>query len=149
MNISEHISFKEATFSATAIRKGILNVPDEVQLKNMQILADKVFEPLRLGLGGKPIHISSFFRSWNLNILIGGSPSSQHLCNRGAAMDLDNIDPSNTDIFNFINDNLEFDQLISEYPNEEGVPSWVHVSYNKDNNRNEVLMCINGNYHKI
>lgn len=147
--ISEHITYREATQSDTAIRKGILNVPDDIQLRNMQILAEAVFEPLRTGLGGKPIRITSFFRSQELNSLVGGSKFSQHCAINGAAMDIDNENPTNKEIFNFINDNLVFDQLIIEYPDNEGNPSWVHVSYHEGHNRNEVLMCINGNYHKI
>ena len=145
--ISKNITYKEATFSATALRKGINNTPDDFQLKNMQILAEAVFEPLREALGGKAIKISSFFRSPELNSLIGGSPSSQHCAMNGAAMDIDNEDPTNKEIFDYIKDNLIFDQLIAEYPDKDGNPSWVHVSY-RDHNRQEVLICVNNHYYK-
>lgn len=152
MNISEHITYREAVFSATAIRRHIDNTPNEEQLKAMKILAEKIFEPLRAGLGDKPIRINSFFRSITLNHLIGGSITSQHCALNGAAMDIDNDmfgNPDNLTIFNYIKDNLEFDQLINEYPNSDLTPSWVHVSYNEGKNRKQVLMCVNGNYHKI
>ena len=77
-NISEHISYKEATKSWTAQRHGIDNTPSPVQLLNMRFLATTVFEPLRAGLGGLAIGIASFFRSVVLNKLIGGSATSQH-----------------------------------------------------------------------
>jgi hypothetical protein len=146
--ISAHITYKEATFSAIATRKSILNVPNEAQLRNMQILAEVIFEPLREGLGGKPIKITSFFRSPELNNLIGGSRTSQHTCNEGAAMDLDNEDPSNLEIFNYIRDKLTFDQLIWEYGDNVS-PGWIHVSYHENNNRNQILRCINGNYYML
>ncbi len=148
MNISEHITYREATFSREAVKKGIFNEPDEVQLKAIQILAEAIFEPLRSGLEGKPIHISSLFRSAELNSLVGGSHNSQHLCNEGAAVDLDNDingDPSNRDIFFYIKSDLLFDQLIWEYGDNES-PSWVHVSYHEGHNRNQVLRCMNGDY---
>lgn len=144
MKISEHISYREATFSAIAIRKGLFNTPNDEQLLNMELLADAIFEPLRLGLGGNPININSFFRRAELNSLIGGSKNSQHLCNNGAAMDLDS--DNNKEIFDYIHDNLVFDQLIWEYGDNDN-PAWVHVSYHKDNNRQQSLRCVNGNYY--
>jgi len=148
--ISEHISLKEAIFSKTAMDNSIKNIPTEEQLKYMKVIAEKIFEPLRKGLGDRPILISSFFRSKDLNDFIGGSSSSQHLCLNGdAAMDLDNDSlgsPSNTEIFNYIKDNLEFDQLIWEFGDDKK-PDWVHVSYRSElRNRKEVLksLYING-----
>ena len=84
--ISEHISKKEATFSATATRRGIDNTPGEYELQNMELIAEKVFEPLRKHVNG-PIKINSFYRSEELNKAIGGSSKSQHC--QGRAMDLD------------------------------------------------------------
>ena len=75
--ISEHISFKEGTFSATATRLGLPNAPSKDHLFNMQMLAKKVFEPLRVYVGG-PIKINSFYRGPELNKAIGGSKKSQH-----------------------------------------------------------------------
>jgi hypothetical protein len=140
-NISKHISYKEATRSITAIRNNIINNPNEKELENMKALAENVFEPLREALGGKPIHIASFYRGKYLNDLIGGAVGSQHMAQRGAAIDLDNDsleNPTNREIFDYIKDNLDFDQLIYER-NFDGNPGWVHVSFNKDRNKNQVL----------
>ena len=84
--ISKHISDREGVYSTTATRKGLANKPDQFQLANMKLLAEKVFEPLREWVGG-PIRINSFFRCKALNKAIGGSTSSQHC--KGQAMDID------------------------------------------------------------
>ena len=75
--ISKNITYNEAVHSNTAKRKGIENIPNAFQLANMKLLAEKVFEPLRLEVGG-PIKVNSFFRSPKLNKAIGGSKTSQH-----------------------------------------------------------------------
>ena len=136
--ISKHISDKEGVFSITAIRRGIDNTPDEEQLINMQLLAIKVFEPLRKYVGG-PIKINSFFRSVKLNKAIGGSNKSQHC--KGQAIDIDDTFGvvANSDMYNYIKNNLDFDQLIWEFGDDEN-PNWVHVSYvSKEDNRNRCL----------
>lgn len=141
-NISKHITYTEATYSYTAMQNGIDNTPNEHQLRNMVLLAEAVFEPLREFMG-VPIAITSFFRSKALNQKLKGSRTSQHLANNGAAMDITaNIygKLSNLDIFDYIRENLDFDQLISEYPDENGVPTWVHVSYKPKGNRREILI---------
>lgn len=137
IRISKHISIKEATRSNTAERLGIDNFPDSPTLVNMQALAENVFEPLREHFG-HPIYITSFYRSPELNKAIGGSPRSQHC--KGQAIDIDDVIGSsiNADFFNYIKDNLEFDQLIWEFGNNDS-PNWVHVSYNTDNNRGNIL----------
>jgi len=84
--ISKNISHKEGVHSNTAIRRGIDNIPNEEQLSNMKLLAEKVFQPLREWVG-KPIKINSFFRSPKLNTAIGGSSKSQHC--KGQAIDID------------------------------------------------------------
>jgi hypothetical protein len=152
MNISEHITYREATFSRTAIKKGILNTPNVEQLAFMHKIGMNLFEPLRLLLGGKALWINSFFRCDALNKVVGGSPTSQHLCDAGAAIDIDNDNnpagPSNKDIFYCIKNNLTFDQLIWEY-GDNNSPDWVHVSYWEGHNRKEVLRCVNGHYMKM
>lgn len=127
MRISKHISYKEATLSQTAVRKGIKNDPDAYQLQNMQLLAEKVFEPLREHFG-VPIAINSFFRSPKLNKAIGGVPGSQHT--QGRAIDIDDTlgGVSNKQMFDWIRENLDYDQLIWEFGNNQN-PDWVHVSY--------------------
>ncbi len=143
--LSVNITIKEATFSQTAIQLGIVNEPDAAQMRNMTALATNIFEPLRKGLGDNPIHISSFFRCKKLNDAVGGASNSQHVS--GQAMDIDNdSNPSNKEIFEYIRDNMEFDQLINEFPDQYNNPSWVHVSWNETNNRGNVLTSqkING-----
>ncbi len=135
--ISTHISYKEATHSNTATRRGIKNEPTEKQLEAMKALAKKVFEPLRKHFD-KPIKINSFFRSIALNKAIGGSSTSQHC--KGEAIDLDATTGfNNKQIYNYIKDNLEYDQLIWEFGTDKE-PDWVHVSYRADGkNRRQQL----------
>ena len=142
-NISKHITYNEATKSYAALKHGILNVPTEQQLINMILLAEAIFEALRAFVG-KPIAVTSFFRSKALNSKLKGSRTSQHMANNGAAMDID-ADIygyiTNKDIFDYIKDNLNFDQLIAEYPDDKGNPSWVHVSYKEKGNRKQVFIA--------
>ena len=141
--ISEHITYSEATSSYLALKYGIINIPNEIQLKNMILLAEAIFEPLRAFVG-KPIAVTSFFRSKALNSKLKGSRTSQHMANNGAAMDID-ADvygyTTNKEIFEYIKDNLDFDQLIAEYPDEKGNPSWVHVSYKEKGNRKQIFIA--------
>ena len=138
MSISQHISYKEAVYSRTAQRLGIDNEPNDEQMKNMLNIAQEVFEPLRMWVGG-PIKINSFFRSPKLNKAIGGSTKSQHC--HGQAIDLDDTfgRATNAEMFDFIKKHLDFDQIIWEFGNDEN-PDWVHVSYvSEEKNRNRCL----------
>ena len=136
--ISDHISFKEATYSQTANKFDLQNKPNKEHIKNMETLAEKVFEPLRKWVGG-PIKVNSFYRSEELNNKIGGAMSSSHIT--GNAIDISTLGKkSNLEMLHYIIDNLDFDQVISEYPNEDGEPRWLHISYkNKKNNRKQAL----------
>ena len=136
--ISKHISYKEATRSATALRLGIENVPNEYELQNMEMVAKKVFEPLREAVDA-PIKINSFFRCEELNKAIGGSTKSQHC--QGRAIDIDDVygNVSNAFMYYYIKDNLDFDQLIWEFGTDHN-PDWVHISYiDADSNRKRCL----------
>ena len=136
--ISKHISYKEGIHSITAIRKGIDNEPNEEQLANMKLVAEKVFEPLRVFING-PIKVNSFFRSPDLNKAIGGSTKSQHC--KGQAIDIDDTygKATNAEMYWWIKENLDFDQMIWEFGNNDN-PDWVHVSYvSPDKNRNRCL----------
>ena len=138
MSISQHISYKEAVYSRTAQRLGIDNEPNDEQMKNMLNIAQEVFEPLRMWVGG-PIKINSFFRSPKLNKAIGGSTKSQHC--HGQAIDLDDTfgRATNAEMFDFIKKHLDFDQIIWEFGNDEN-PDWVHISYvSEEKNRNRCL----------
>lgn len=132
-NISKYITYLEATTSQTATRKGIVNTPGEKELINMQLVGIRVFDVVREHFN-TPLRVSSFYRSLLLNNSIGGSKTSQHV--KGQAIDIQGTgDVSNKMIFEYIKDNLDFDQLINEYNY-----SWVHVSYvSKDKNRKQIL----------
>jgi len=117
---------------------GIDNTPDGYTIGNMELVANKIFQPLREWVGG-PIRVNSFYRCEELNRAIGGSSRSQHC--QGRAIDLDDIHghATNAEMFKYIKDNLNFDQLIWEFGDEEN-PDWIHVSYvSEDQNRNRCL----------
>ena len=142
--ISKHISEKEGVYSTTAIRRGIDNVPSVNALCSMRLLAEKIFEPLREWVGG-PIKVNSFFRSEELNKAIGGSKSSQHC--KGQAMDIDDTlgHKSNRDMYYWIKDNLDFDQLIWEFGDDKN-PDWLHISFvSSIENRNRCLKAYKEN----
>ena len=145
MKISKHISYKEAIKSNTALRLNLDNTPGDYETTNMVNIATHIFEPLREYVGG-PIKINSMYRSQELNQAIGGSKSSQHC--EGRAIDLDDTfgHKTNAEMFNYIKENLNFDQMIWEFGNKKN-PAWVHVSYvSEDQNRNRILIAekING-----
>lgn len=131
--ISEHISYKEATFSPTAVAKAIANEPNAVELQAMKEVAEMVFEPLRKWYN-KPIKINSFFRSERLNTAVGGAKNSDHKF--GRAIDMTAGSKSeNKKLFDWIKENVDFDQLINEHDF-----TWVHVSYNIKKNRKQILV---------
>jgi hypothetical protein len=141
MKISTHLNLAEVTRSDSAKRHGIDNTPTAEHLENFKLLAEKVFEPIRLHFK-EPIFISSGYRSKALNDFIKGSASSQHC--KGQAIDID-MDGSkggvtNKMVFDFIKSRLDFDQLIAEFP-ENSNPAWVHVSYVKTGNRKQILVA--------
>lgn len=129
MKISEHLDLSELIRSESAKRRGIANMPTEAHIANLKLLAEKVFEPIRNNFRC-PIHISSGYRSAELNKAVGGATTSQH--SSGEAIDID-MDGSpngvtNKMVFDYIKKYLEFDQLIWEFGSAEN-PDWVHVSY--------------------
>ena len=136
--ISEHVSYREGVFSVTATRLGVDNTPDDEQLANMELVAEKIFEPLREWVGG-PIKINSFYRGLPLNTAIGGSKKSQHM--KGQAMDIDDNYgyATNAEMYHWIKDNLDFDQMIWEFGDDDN-PDWIHISYiSEEDNRNRCL----------
>jgi len=142
--ISKHVSYKEGMYSITALRLGLKNKPTEEHLTNMKLISEKVFEPLREFVNG-PIKINSFYRRPELNKAIGGSSKSQHC--HGQAMDIDDTYGvmSNVTMYNWIKDNLDYDQMIWEFGTESN-PDWVHVSYvSEEKNRNRCLKAYRKN----
>ena len=142
--ISEHVSLKEGVRSHTATRLNIDNEPSSLDLINMTTIAEQVFEPLRKFVGG-PIAINSFYRSPKLNSAIGGSTSSQHC--KGYAIDIDDKYgyKTNAEMYYYIQQNLDYDQLIWEFGDDKN-PDWVHVSYvSEDVNRRRCLQAYKEN----
>ena len=127
MQLSKNLSLAEVTRSETAKRRGISNMPTDAHIANFKLLAENVFQPIREHFG-VPIHISSGYRSAALNKAIGGAASSQHCSGEAIDIDMDGTSVTNAQIFNYIKDNLEFDQLIWEFGTDTN-PDWVHVSY--------------------
>ena len=144
MKLTKNLSLAEVTKSATAIRMGIANTPSATHLIALKEVSKNIFQPCREHFG-KPLAVTSGYRSEALNEAIGGSKTSQH--SKGEALDLD-ADVfggfSNAELFNYIKDHLDFDQLIWEFGNNNN-PAWVHCSYKTQGNRNEVLIAIKTN----
>ena len=129
MKISAHLSLKEVIKSNTATRHGIDNSPTDAHLASLKVVAEKIFEPLR-NWHGKAIGISSGYRSAALNKAVKGSSNSQHCKGQALDIDADIFDNglTNAQIFHYIKDNLEFDQMIWEFGSDDE-PNWIHVSY--------------------
>lgn len=138
MKLTKHLSLSEVIKSGTAKRLGIDNKPTPEHMHNILLIAEKVFEPVREHFG-KPLYVSSGYRSEALNEAIKGSSRSQHC--KGEALDLDAQvygGFTNKELFEYIRDNVVFDQMIWEFGNDDE-PDWVHVSYKKGKNRGEML----------
>lgn len=146
MKLSKNFSLTEMTRSQTASRHGINNTPEPKQIENLRALAENVLQPVRDHFG--VTNINSGFRCLELNRKLGSKDTSQHTL--GEAADIECFGTSNFELAKWIQDNLEFDQLILEfwYPDqgENSVPNsgpnsgWVHVSYKSNgSNRNQVL----------
>jgi hypothetical protein len=131
--ISKHISTAEATESATALRLGIKNTPNEVELDAMKYVAENLFEPIREWYNS-PIKINSFFRCKELNKAVKGSVTSGHVL--GNSIDISGGNKvENKKLFDFIKTSgLDFDQVINEYDF-----TWIHISLKKTGNRKQVL----------
>ena len=141
MKLSKHLSLAEVTRSESAKRNGISNEPTVEHLENFKKLAEKVFEPIREHFK-VPIHISSGYRSLALNKKIGGSLTSQHCSGEAIDIDMDGTAITNAQVFNYIKDNLDFDQLIWEFGTASN-PDWVHVSYESTGKqRKQILKAI-------
>lgn len=143
MKISEHLDLAEVIRSESAKRNGISNIPTPEHIENFKSLAEAIFEPIRNHFK-VPIRVSSGYRSKELNSLIKGSSFSQHCKGQAIDLDMDGTSITNRQIFDYIKDNLPFDQLIYEFGDDNN-PDWVHVSY-VPNGRRQVLKAykING-----
>ena len=127
MQITANFSLDEMTKSQTALRKGINNMPDPIHLHNLHGLCHNILQPVREHFG-RPVTVSSGFRSVELCLAIGSSSASQHA--KGQAADFEVIGIDNKEVAEWIRDNLDFDQLILEFYNEgEPQSGWIHCSY--------------------
>lgn len=130
----KYFTIKELTKSASAIRLGFDNKPNKQQERNLINLVDNILDPLREKYG-KPIIVTSGFRSEKLNRAIGGAKTSQHLT--GEAADIRTVEDTpeeNKKLFDLAQElDLPFDQLINEYNYD-----WIHISYSKKN-RKQIL----------
>ncbi len=150
MKLSKNLSLAEVTKSTTAKRLGIDNTPDdEWVIENLRAIADVIFQPLRDSFRC-PIFVSSGYRSPDLNAAIGGSKRSQHMEGRALDLDADVYGGcTNSEIFNWIRENVEFDQMVWEFGDEDN-PDWVHVSYVRDGvNRKRCLKALRDDRGKV
>ena len=140
LSLSTHFTLTELTRSATAQRLGMDNTPDAQTLNNLRALATNVLEPLRQ-LYGSPIRVTSGYRSPDLNAVVGGAPSSQHM--RGQAADITAGTPEeNRRLLGLLlanPDTIPFDQVIAERCDRLGNPKWLHVSFSLARVRNQFL----------
>jgi hypothetical protein len=113
-------------------------MPTPEHIENFKKLAENVFEPIREHFK-RPIHVSSGYRSQALNAVIGGSLSQQHCKGEALDLDMDGTEITNKQVFDYIKDNLEFDQLIAEFP-EKSNPAWVHISYSSSGKQRKQIL---------
>ena len=138
MKLSGHFSLAELTKSQTATRKGIDNKPTLEHIENLTELCVQILEPTRRNFG-KPMVITSGYRSEELCEAIGSQSTSQHA--KGEAADFEMFGIDNKELAKYIKNNLVFDQLILEFYNPDDPSSgWVHCSYSKEENRKQSLL---------
>ena len=135
MKLSLNFSLKELPASQTADRKGIDNTPTEEHIENLKLLCENILQPTRDEWG--IISVSSGYRSPELCLAIGSSERSQHA--RGQAADFECHRVDNKMLFEWITNELDYDQAILEFYNGTPDSGWIHVSYNKDGNRKQKL----------
>ena len=137
MSLTKNFSLIELSKSQTATRKGIDNTPSAEHQDNLKSLCTHVLQPVRDHFNCV-VSISSGYRSPELCTAIGSKTTSQHA--KGEAADFEIFGVSNKELADYINEELEYDQLILEYWKEEDPNSgWVHCSYSKNNNRKQYL----------
>ena len=140
--MDRQVSLKELLFSETATRLNINNEPNDQILFNLQTLIHEVINPIVNHFGD--IKITSGYRSPELCLKIGSSIKSQHCL--GMAVDCEVLGVPNKELADWVVNNLEFDQVILEFwKPEEANSGWVHISYNKSNNRKMYLRAFKSN----
>ena len=144
MKLTENFSLNELTKSQTAERKGIDNTPSAEHQENLKSLCEMILQPIRDHFG-QVVSVSSGYRSPELCVAIGSSTKSQHAS--GCAADFEIFGVSNKELADYINENLDYDQLILEYWKGEDEPNsgWVHCSYTNGSNRKQYLRAYKEN----
>ena len=144
MKLTENFSLNELTKSQTAERKGIDNTPSTEHQENLKSLCEMILQPIRDHFG-QVVSVSSGYRSPELCVAIGSSTKSQHAS--GCAADFEIFGVSNKELADYINENLDYDQLILEYWKGEDEPNsgWGHCSYTNGSNRKQYLRAYKEN----
>ena len=144
MKLTENFSLNELTKSQTAERKGIDNTPSAEHQDNLKSLCEMILQPIRDHFG-QVVSVSSGYRSPELCVAIGSSTQSQHA--KGEASDFEIFGISNKELADYIDQNLDYDQLILEYWKGEDEPNsgWVHCSYTNGSNRKQYLRAYKEN----
>jgi zinc D-Ala-D-Ala carboxypeptidase len=143
MSLTQNFSLIELTKSQTATRKGIDNTPSTEHQENLKSLCEMILQPIREHFDCV-VSVSSGYRSPELCVAIGSSTKSQHA--RGEAADFEIFGVSNKDLADYIDENLDYDQLILEYWKESDPNSgWVHCSYTNGSNRKQYLRAYKEN----
>ena len=144
MKLTENFSLNELTKSQTAERKGIDNTPSTEHQENLKSLCEMILQPIRDHFG-QVVSVSSGYRSPELCVAIGSSTKSQHA--KGEASDFEIFGVSNKELADWIDQNLDYDQLILEYWKGEDEPNsgWVHCSYTNGSNRKQYLRAYKEN----
>jgi len=144
MKLTENFSLNELTKSQTAERKGIDNTPSTEHQENLKSLCEMILQPIRDHFG-QVVSVSSGYRSPELCVAIGSSTQSQHA--KGEASDFEIFGVSNKELADYIDQNLDYDQLILEYWKGEDEPNsgWVHCSYTNGSNRKQYLRAYKEN----
>jgi zinc D-Ala-D-Ala carboxypeptidase len=143
MKLSENFSLIELTKSQTAERKGIDNTPSPTHQDNLKSLCEMILQPIRDHFN-RVVSVSSGYRSEELCQAIGSKTTSQHA--KGQAADFEIYGLPNKELSDWINGNLDYDQLILEYWKKEDPNSgWIHCSFNPQGNRKQYLKAYKEN----
>ena len=137
MILSQNFTLQELTYSDTAIRKGMDNIPNEEQIENLRLVCNNILEPVRVHFKA-PVVVSSGYRSVAVCEAVGSSAKSQHT--KGQAADFEIFGIPNKEVADWIVNNIDYDQCILEFWNEnEPNSGWVHCSFSSAGNRRQYL----------
>lgn len=131
-HLSPHFTLGEMTVSQTASRRGLANVPGPAALAAMKLLCENLLEPVRAHYG-RPVVVTSGYRSPAVNKACGGSPTSQHCLGEAADFTVPGV--GNLELARWIRGNLDYDQLIYEF----GESGWIHASWRPARRRSQEL----------